>query len=199
MQERKPLTPQREAFVREYIVDLDATNAAIRAGYSKVSAHRLGLRLKRELAEEIDIEKRKRNERVQRTADDVVSLLWDMMNYKLDDYFNISGTGEITAKRFDELPEGASRLISGFKFKKHKLKKNEKDEEFLHISDIEYKMPNKDKIIELLLRHHGLLTDNVNVNPLKDKSDKELDDRIAALERKNKEEDDTKLKLVCQH
>ena len=36
------LTPKQEAFVREYMIDLNATQAAIRAGYSEKTANRIG-------------------------------------------------------------------------------------------------------------------------------------------------------------
>lgn len=36
------LTAKQEAFVREYLVDLNATQAAIRAGYSKKTARAVG-------------------------------------------------------------------------------------------------------------------------------------------------------------
>ena len=36
------LTPKQEAFVREYLVDLNATQAAIRAGYSAKTAYSIG-------------------------------------------------------------------------------------------------------------------------------------------------------------
>ena len=41
----KKLTPKQRAFVLEYLVDLNATQAAIRAGYSKKSAARIGVEL----------------------------------------------------------------------------------------------------------------------------------------------------------
>ena len=37
-----PLTSKQECFVAEYLVDLNATQAAIRAGYSKTTAHAIG-------------------------------------------------------------------------------------------------------------------------------------------------------------
>jgi hypothetical protein len=100
---------------------------------------------------------KKRALRTERTADEVLDLLWKMNEYSLEDYFDIDEAGEITAKRFDQLKPGAAKLINGIKFKKQALKKGAGDEEFLSISDIEYKMPNKDKMIELLMKHHGLL------------------------------------------
>ncbi|MCP2134587.1 hypothetical protein J2S28_001639 [Rhizobium sp. SLBN-94] len=39
------LTPKQEAFVREYLIDLNATQAAIRAGYSEATAKEQGSRL----------------------------------------------------------------------------------------------------------------------------------------------------------
>lgn len=37
-----PLTPKQERFVEEYLIDLNATQAAIRAGYSAKTAHVTG-------------------------------------------------------------------------------------------------------------------------------------------------------------
>lgn len=39
------MTPKQETFVREYLVDLNATQAAIRAGYSSKTANEQGARL----------------------------------------------------------------------------------------------------------------------------------------------------------
>lgn len=39
MAAKRDLTPKQERFVREYLVDLNGTQAAIRAGYSKHTAH----------------------------------------------------------------------------------------------------------------------------------------------------------------
>jgi phage terminase small subunit len=36
------LTPKQERFVQEYLVDLNATQAAIRAGYSRKTAYSIG-------------------------------------------------------------------------------------------------------------------------------------------------------------
>lgn len=41
MPERK-LTPRQERFIQEYLIDLNATQAAIRAGYSKRTARKIG-------------------------------------------------------------------------------------------------------------------------------------------------------------
>ncbi len=68
------MTPRQEKFATEYLVDMNATQAAIRAGYSKKTAASQGERLLRN----VEIEKRVgelRQEQEERTlleADDVV-------------------------------------------------------------------------------------------------------------------------------
>lgn len=42
----EPLTPKQIRFFREYMVDLNATQAAIRAGYSSATARQIGYQLK---------------------------------------------------------------------------------------------------------------------------------------------------------
>jgi phage terminase small subunit len=45
MANMRELTPKQAAFVREYLIDLNATQAAIRAGYSANTANEQGSRL----------------------------------------------------------------------------------------------------------------------------------------------------------
>ena len=70
----RDLTPKQRAFVDEYLVDLNATQAAIRAGYSQKTANKIGTQLlgKTSVADAIGLEMEKRSKRVQRTADDVM-------------------------------------------------------------------------------------------------------------------------------
>lgn len=68
------LTDKQALFVKEYLVDLNATQAAIRAGYSKKTAQKIGSEnlSKPLVADAIAEAQAKRFERVQITADDVV-------------------------------------------------------------------------------------------------------------------------------
>ncbi len=156
----KRLTKLQANFVEEYLKSptLDATECARRAGYSCKYPDRQAYLLleNNRVLRAIADARQKRALRTERSADEVLDLLWKMNEYSLEDYFDIDEAGEITAKRFDQLKPGAAKLINGIKFKKQALKKGAGDEEFLSISDIEYKMPNKDKMIELLMRHYGL-------------------------------------------
>jgi phage terminase small subunit len=77
------LTPKQELFVKEYLIDLNATQAAIRAGYSKKTAKEIAAEnlTKPNIAEAIKIEIDKRMQRLDTSADKVIEdlgLLRDM-------------------------------------------------------------------------------------------------------------------------
>jgi phage terminase small subunit len=71
-----PLPPRQAAFVREYLVDFNATQAAIRAGYAKKTAYSQGPRLLENVGIKRAIEKAqaKTAEKVELKAEDVVLL-----------------------------------------------------------------------------------------------------------------------------
>ena len=71
------LTAKQEAFCEEYLVDLNATQAAIRAGYSEATAYSIGHEnlSKPDIAESIAELQAKRSERVEISADDVLRKL----------------------------------------------------------------------------------------------------------------------------
>jgi len=71
------MTPKKEVFVREYLVDLNATQAAIRAGYSAKTAKQQGARLLTDVdvAAAVSAAQEARSERVEITQDWVLSRL----------------------------------------------------------------------------------------------------------------------------
>ena len=68
------MTPKQEAFVREYLIDLNATQAAIRAGYSEKTAGSIGEEnlKKPEIANAVKEAMGARAERTEITADYVL-------------------------------------------------------------------------------------------------------------------------------
>ncbi len=70
----RPLSAMQELFVKEYLVDLNATQAAIRAGYSAKTANAAAGRLlvNVSVAAAIQAAKAERMERVEIKADDVL-------------------------------------------------------------------------------------------------------------------------------
>lgn len=73
------LTPKQERFVAEYLIDLNATQAAIRAGYSEKTAEVQGPRLlgNVRVAEAIKAAQTARAERVNVTQDYVLAVIFE--------------------------------------------------------------------------------------------------------------------------
>lgn len=83
------LTPKQQRFVDEYLIDLNATQAAIRAGYSPKSAGRFAqeLLLKTHIAQAIEQAKAERSERTKITQNEVLKMWHDLATV---DYNEIS-------------------------------------------------------------------------------------------------------------
>ena len=69
------LTPKQERFVEEYLVDLNGTQAAIRAGYSPKTANEQAsvMLAKPSIQEAVQAQRAKVSERTMRTVDDVMA------------------------------------------------------------------------------------------------------------------------------
>lgn len=89
------MTPKQLRFVEEYLIDLNATQAAIRAGYSKRSAEVTGARLLRNAKVIAALSKRQqeRSERTQVTADAVIAELAKLGFSNMLDYVTVQTDG----------------------------------------------------------------------------------------------------------
>lgn len=81
------LTDKQRCFVQEYLVDLNATQAAIRAGYSEKTACEQGSRLLAhvKVSEAIRAAMQERAKRTEISQDDVLRLWWSMANVDVND------------------------------------------------------------------------------------------------------------------
>jgi phage terminase small subunit len=89
-----PLTPKQERFINEYLIDLNATQAAIRAGYSKKTSKSQGQRLLTnvDIAAAIARAQGDRTERTNITQDYVLESIFSAMERcKQADSFNATG------------------------------------------------------------------------------------------------------------
>ena len=85
------LTPKQQRFVEEYLCDLNATQAAIRAGYSAKTAEVIGhenLR-KPNIQSEIDKVLANRSARTEITADKVLKRWWDIATADPNDIIHL--------------------------------------------------------------------------------------------------------------
>lgn len=112
MKKPKKLTPKQQMFCHEYLIDLNATQAAIRAGYSKNGAKVTAFKLLAmdHITEEINKLKNKRVERVEITADQV---LQELATLAFADITNIAdiNAGGVTIKELANVDELHRRAI----------------------------------------------------------------------------------------
>lgn len=104
------MTEKVKIFCKEYIVDFNATQAAIRSGYSKKTAGSIGQEnlTKPEIQKEIQKLIDERSNRTQITADKVLQELAKIGFSDILDFVEVSTTG-IT---FNDIPEGKGGVIS---------------------------------------------------------------------------------------
>lgn len=80
-QELAPLTPKQQRFVEEYLVDLNGTQAAIRAGYSPRTANEQAAQLLAKLSVQRAVSegRKQQQERTEITADRVLREAWGIL------------------------------------------------------------------------------------------------------------------------
>lgn len=98
MAERK-LTPKQQRFVDEYLVDLNATQAAIRAGYSKKTAKEQAARLLTKANTQAELQKRRKKieKKLEISQESVVNELIAIIRANGADFAKVVGTKETGA------------------------------------------------------------------------------------------------------
>jgi len=120
----KKLTAKQDRFVREYMVDLNATQAAIRAGYSKKTAALIGHENLRKPNVKAALAKRQSTK-----ADDIeVTVTRILKEYaaiaftNMADVATVDESGQfVKFKAFDEWPDAAKQAVQEIKSTTHGL------------------------------------------------------------------------------
>jgi phage terminase small subunit len=107
------LNPKQQRFVDEYLIDLNATQAAIRAGYSEKTARSQGQRLLThvDVAAAIEAGKAERNERVNVDQDFVINVILETINRCRQADVMRDGNGDPMVV---ELPDGEVAVAANF-------------------------------------------------------------------------------------
>lgn len=157
------LTPKQAQFVQEYLIDLNATQAAIRAGYSAKTAEWQGPQLlgKSHVAKAIQDAMRRREARTEITQDRVLKEVARLAFLDVRKAFNSDGS----LKPLHELDDDTAAAIAGLDVT-----------EMTGLGDSlsvlkKIKLSDKKGALELLMRHMGMLNDKVKLqgdaeNPL---------------------------------
>ncbi|WP_031519220.1 terminase small subunit [Siccibacter colletis] len=158
------LTDKQEMFCREYLIDLNATQAAIRAGYSDNTARKIGSEnlTKPDIAQRIIDLKSERNERVEVNADYVLRRLVEIDEMDVLDILKDDGG----LKMIHEWPKVWRTTLSGLDIL---TTVTNFDETTMENILKKIKWPDKVKNLELLGKH-------IDVNAFKETVDHKSSD-----------------------
>lgn len=164
------MTKKQKRFVEEYLIDLNATQAAIRAGYSPKAAYSIGSENLRKPEIRACIEKAMA-ERSKRTGINQDRIIIELAKIGLLNPKNLINFDEAIVK--EEATEEDLAAISSIRVKRFPTKDGEGIER-------EVKMYDKTKALELLGRHFGMFKDKVEVSGLEEEK-KKLDDILQQI------------------
>ena len=148
----RKLAPMQSVFVQEYLIDLNATRAAIRAGYSAKTAEQQGYQLLQKPSVQAAIAARQK-EREQRTAVTADRVLLEAARLALFDprkLFNDDGS----PKGIHELDDDTAAAVAGIDVLEQ-FEGYGKDRVFVGCVK-KYRIADKNSALEKLFRHHGL-------------------------------------------
>ena len=147
------LTPKQQRFIEEYLIDLNATQAARRAGYSEKTARNIACEnlAKPDIQEAIAQAMAKRAERTQVTADRVVEEFAKIGFANSCDFFDWGPDGITVKGKADLTPEQQAAVAEV-------SQTTTKDG-----GTVKIKLHDKRGALDSLARHLGMFKDNLNV------------------------------------
>jgi phage terminase small subunit len=172
------LTDKQRRFVSEYLIDLNATRAALRAGYSAKNAESLGCQLlkKTQVQEAITEAQRRREVRTEITQDRVLKELARIAFFDPRKLYDSEGI----PIDIEQLDADVSAVIAGLKVER----REDKNYYDIEITTKEYKLADKLRALEALGKHLGMFKDRgelqLNVSPIK--VELTLEDKQARLQ-----------------
>lgn len=145
------LSDKQRAFVNQYLVDRNATKAAVRAGYSPGTARQQGSRLLTN--DDIQEEIKARTAEEAMTAEEVIKRLGEHARGDMGDFLDIGSMGFVidldSAKR-----KGLTHLIKKVKLRTQTTTSKDGIETETH--DMEIELYDAQAALEKLARYHGL-------------------------------------------
>lgn len=164
--EEVKLNAKQRKFVREYLLDLNATQAAIRAGYSRRTAgsqaHELlkNLEIKKAIQKGMDKAAARYDISKERILKELAIIAYSDLKHHLD---IDPDTGAIRAKGFGEMPGETSRALKSIK--EDRVIKEDADGHKVTVFDkIRFELHDKLKALELLGKHRGMFADKVDLS-----------------------------------
>lgn len=156
------LTPKQERFIEEYLIDLNATQAAIRAGFSARTAEQIGHQLlqKTSVAEAVAKAKAERSARTGLTADRVLEELAAIGFARMTDFVEWGDGAEMTLRPSYTLTDHQAAAIAQVVEAEKFVKSLGKGEQLMS-RERTIKLHDKLGTLKLLGQHVGLFADRV--------------------------------------
>ncbi len=156
----KKLTPKQKIFIKEYLIDLNATQAAIRAGYSEKTANRIATEnlSKPVIREALTQAMEKRENELEITAEMVLNEFARIAFVDPRNFFNPDGS----AKAITELDEDTASALAGFQID-DLFEGKGKDRQLIGYVK-KYKIADKIRALEALAKHLGITSENIKVS-----------------------------------
>ena len=154
------LNDKQMQFVAEYLIDLNATQAATRAGYSARTANEQGARLLANVSVREALQKsmKERSKRTEITQDRVLQELARIAFFDIRTLYNDDGT----LKRPDQLSDDAGAVLTGIDvIEMAGGQKNGDGEISIPMFTKKTKIPDKVAALSLAMRHLGMLKDKM--------------------------------------
>jgi len=150
------MTPKQERFVAEYLVDLNATQAAIRAGYSAKTADVQGPRLlgNVRIREAIEEGKRRHLDKAEITAERVLREIGALAFSDVTRAHRLEGE---PVAALDDLSEEDRRAIQSIETVRRNLAGGDGHSDEIH----KVRLWDKPKALEMLAKHFALLQERV--------------------------------------
>jgi len=155
------LNDKQQTFVDEYLIDLNATQAALRAGYSERTAYSQGQRLLKhvEVQKAIQQAQQERRRRTQVDADRVLLELSRIAFSDVMEHYTTDDFGQLSLA--EGAPQGASAAVSSIKRKVRTFTTKEGDSDTTY--EVEYKVWDKNTALTNLGKHLGLFVERHEV------------------------------------
>lgn len=148
------LTPKQQLYVTEFIGDQNQTRAAKEAGYPHPNTAATKLMANPKVKAAIEEVMKPLLEKNLATAERVVEQLTNFLFRTIKDYVDEDGILIVNVKK---LPDAVAQCIDGWKVKQFFENDPETGDRFVSHQEIECKLVSKAKMMELMLRYHGLI------------------------------------------
>ncbi|WP_173911059.1 terminase small subunit [Acinetobacter sp. Marseille-Q1618] len=153
------LTAKQQCFIEEYLIDLNATQAAIRAGYSAKTAYSKGQLLTKMLSTQITEAQGNRSKRTQITQDMVLNELAKIGFSNMLDYVSVTNGGDLVPD-FSAITRDQAAAIGEVTIEEYT---EGRGDDAQNVKRTKFKLSDKRAALVDMGRHLGMFKDKVEI------------------------------------